>query len=177
MYINFADSWVKSWTFWLQFIENFFNKYKVHRHVTVHLQLMMKDYHSNNDSSFQCQRQQHWYWICSFLEQPNNNRSFIFLRTWFSLKVVSFKFTSMSSKSTELSINVAFQFEAVSSDFSEPFKQWMSVPTGHHPFLPAEFHVEVVVCSRHRTHTANLPAHLKEESPKNGDYIEVFIDV
>lgn len=73
-------------------------------------------------------------------------------------------------------MNVAFQFEAVSSDFSEPLKQWMSMPTGHHPFLPAEFHVEVVVCSGHRTHTANLPAHLKEKSPKNGDYIEVFID-
>lgn len=154
----------------------FFNKYKVHVHV--HSQLMIKDYHSNNDSSFQCQWQQHWYWIRSFIELPDTTTEFfILLRTWFSLKVVSFKFTPMSSKSTKLSMNVAFQFEAVSSDFSEPFKQWMSVPTGHHPFLPAEFHVEVVVCSRHRTHTANLPAHLKEESPKNGDYIEVFIDV
>lgn len=115
--------------------------------------------------------------IVSFIEQRNDNRSFIFLSTWFNLKVVSIKFTPMSSKSTELSMNVAFQFEAVSSDFSESFKQWMSMSTGHHPFLPAEFHVQVVVCSRHRTHTANLPAHLKEESPKNGDYIEVFTDI
>lgn len=143
----------------------FFKWYKVH----VHSQLMIKDYHSNNarDSSTDIES-------VSFIEQRNNNKSFIFLSTWFNLKVVYFKITPMS---TELSINVAFQYEAVSSDFSEPFKQWMSVPTGHHPFLPAEFHVEVVVCSRHRTHTANLPAHLKEESPKNGDYIEVFTDI
>lgn len=165
MNINFADSWDKSWTFWHQFIEFFFQQVQSSCTCTF----------TTYDKRLSFKQ---WFLIPMaetatlilnlFFHRTTcyNNRIFILLRTWFSLKVVSFKFTPMSSKSTELSMNVAFQFEAVSSDFSEPFKQWMSVPTGHHPFLPAEFHVEVVVCSRHRTHTANLPAHLKQESQK-----------
>lgn len=95
-----------------------------------------------------------------------NNRSFHPVRNLpstnrFSLKLASFEFMTMPSQySVNLSVNVACNIEAATSDFSEPFEQWVSMSASHHAFLPAEFHVEVVVCSRHGAHTAHLSAHL-----------------